>query len=247
MEVFVAFDVETTGLKPGDDQLTEIAAIKFDRYGREIGRFSTLVNPGKPIPRHLQGKIPITDKMVRLGPTPQDAVAAFKAFVGDAMFVGHNPGFDRNFISAVDPSFANREFLDTEALARVLLPGRPNYRLVSLVKDQGLDRFHRQPHRAWSDAYVTAKLFRVLVECAEHMPAAELAELRADKAAAPGSWATFLNDVVHGNGVGAEGSAKAERMSNEHFTAWWTKQFGNGLPTRSNNQPEKGRDGKGLE
>ncbi len=227
VDVFVAFDIETTGLDPKTARITEIAAYKFDRWGREIGRFSTLVNPGIPIPKMVQSKIPITDRMVANAPTPKDAVAAFKAFVGDAAFVGHNCDFDLNFISQVDPTMAGRELLDTMALARTLLPGRQSYTLVNVAKDQGLDRFHSRPHRAWSDAYVTAKIFSVLIGVAEHLPAADLATLRATKGAAAGPWQTFLTTVIRGDGVAQTPPAAGakSKMSDERFVAWWTKQL----------------------
>ncbi len=227
VDVFVAFDIETSGLDPKTAQITEIAAYKFDRHGNEIGRFSTLVNPGHPIPKMVRSKIPISDRMVANAPTPAEAVAAFKAFAGDASFVGHNCDFDLNFISAIDKSFAGRELLDTMHLARVLLPGRQSYTLINVAKDQGLDRFHSRPHRAWSDAFVTAKIFTVLVNVAEHMPATELANLRATKGAAGGGWGTFLNKVVRGKGVDASAPDKSAhgKMSDENYVAWFTRQF----------------------
>lgn len=248
MKVFVAFDIETTGLDPKTAQITEIAAYKFDRWGREIGRFSTLVNPGKPIPAAVRSKIPITDRMVQLAPDPATAVAAFKAFVGDGMLVGHNCDFDLNFVSAVDPSLAGREMLDTFHLAKHVIPGRASYSLVNITKDQGLDRFHVRPHRAWSDAYVTAKLFGVLVNVVENMPAADVAALRASKGANPGPWATFLNDVVRGDGVEPPDPtvASARAAAPPHFVAWWTRNLNlpginpAAAPSRSPRIPDQG-------
>lgn len=244
VDTFVAFDIETTGLDTKKSQIIEIAAYKFDAAGHEIGRFSTLVNPGVPIPKLLRGKIPISDAMVKYGPSPKAAVAAFKAFVGDAMFVGHNSDFDLNFIAQQDPSFAGRAMLDTMSLAKALLPGRKGYTLTGLVTDQGLERFHARPHRAWSDAYVTAKLLINLVEIAEKLPKAELDQLRATKAESA-VWVTFFDELLPARraaGTAQKSAAEPNQvvpiespgktkdsdpsvsMSNERFVAWLSRQ-----------------------
>ena len=46
---FVCLDFETTGLSGTKDKVTEIGAVKV-QGGDVVQRFSTLVNPGRPIP-----------------------------------------------------------------------------------------------------------------------------------------------------------------------------------------------------
>ena len=46
---FVVVDVETTGLSPSEDRITEIAMMKV-RNGILQDEFSTLINPLMPIP-----------------------------------------------------------------------------------------------------------------------------------------------------------------------------------------------------
>ena len=46
---FVAFDLETTGFLPGVDKIVEIGAVRFVN-GEAESVFSTLVDPGMPIP-----------------------------------------------------------------------------------------------------------------------------------------------------------------------------------------------------
>ena len=51
---FVCLDFETTGLSGTKDKVTEIGAVKV-QGGDVVQRFSTLVNPGRPIPpRYFQ-------------------------------------------------------------------------------------------------------------------------------------------------------------------------------------------------
>ena len=41
---YIALDLETTGLEPKKEKITEIAALKVE-HGQITGRFVTLVNP----------------------------------------------------------------------------------------------------------------------------------------------------------------------------------------------------------
>lgn len=226
MDVFVAFDIETTGTDARNDHITEIAAYKFARSpdGRwvELGKFSMLVNPGMPIPPVVRDIIPITDAMVAQAPDERTAVAAFKAFVGNAQFVGHNCGFDLKFISHIDPSFTGRSMLDTYWISKVMLPGKPHYTLVDLIKDQKLKRYHSDPHRAWSNSLATAALFAGLVRAAELLPAPDLEALRKARAHTSPMWTNFLNGAVHGNGVGAP-VVDTPVGELKDPTDWWTE------------------------
>lgn len=64
------FDVETTGTDPQHDRVTQVAVV--DERG---GVWQTLVNPGRPIPPHVQELTGITDAAVA-DAQPFAAVAA---------------------------------------------------------------------------------------------------------------------------------------------------------------------------
>ena len=63
----VIFDLETTGLSPLEDKIIEISAIKVEK-GKVCGTFSTLVDPGCPIPMAASRVNGITDQMVAGAP-----------------------------------------------------------------------------------------------------------------------------------------------------------------------------------
>ena len=92
---FVVVDVETTGTDPKMADLVEVAAVRV-KGGKITDRWSTLVNPGRPIVgNQMHG---ITDKDVKGAPSPAEAARKALDFVGDAPFVGHSVGFDIAFL-----------------------------------------------------------------------------------------------------------------------------------------------------
>ena len=92
---FVVVDVETTGTDPKMADLVEIAAVRV-KGGKITDRWSTFVNPGRPIVgNQMHG---ITDKDVKGAPSPAEAARKALDFVGDALLVGHSVGFDIAFL-----------------------------------------------------------------------------------------------------------------------------------------------------
>jgi polyribonucleotide nucleotidyltransferase len=152
----VVLDVETTGFDPKMADLLEVAAVKVK--GTEIvDRWSTFVNPGRPIVgNQMHG---ITDKDVAGAPSPTEAVDQLLAFVGDAKIVGHNVGFDLGFIEEARGDgfrFQPGTYLDTLVIAREGYPGAESYKLPDLARFFGVDL--TQSHRALPDAEATANL-----------------------------------------------------------------------------------------
>ena len=52
LDEYISFDLETTGLNPEKDKITEIAASRFVN-GEFTEEFTTLINPGIPIPKNI--------------------------------------------------------------------------------------------------------------------------------------------------------------------------------------------------
>jgi DNA polymerase III epsilon subunit family exonuclease len=154
---FVVVDTETTGTDPKMADLVEIAAVRV--RGRElVDRWSTLVNPGRPIVgNQLHG---LTDKDVAGAPAPAEAVRQLLAFVGDGTIVGHNIGFDIGFLQQAHGEgfrFEPSSYLDTLVLARETFPGVPeSYKLADLARFLGVESV--TSHRALPDAEATAQV-----------------------------------------------------------------------------------------
>lgn len=163
---YVVFDLETTGLSTSYEEVIEISALKV-LGGKVVEEYSTLVNPGKHIPSGASAVNGITDKMVKDAPTFPQALAAFDAFAGDMVLVGHNiHSYDMKFMyrdaeKYFGKTFGN-DYVDTYRLARALLPGLGHYTLVSLAEELGAST--AGAHRALNDCGMTQILYERLGE-----------------------------------------------------------------------------------
>ena len=162
---FCVVDLETTGGSPGHSKVTEIGAVRVRALGIEE-RFSTLVNPGRPIPPVVTELTGIDDRMVAGSPDIATGLERFVAFAGQDVLVAHNAPFDLRFLNYERRRLAGRYFtqawLDTLVLARRLLNGRvARHDLGTLAA--WADTSVRPSHRALPDAEATAELLVVLI------------------------------------------------------------------------------------
>jgi DNA polymerase-3 subunit epsilon len=152
-------DLETTGTAPAADAITEIGIVRVAANSAgnapEVAEWSTLVNPGMPIPPTIQALTGITDAMVRDAP-PFAAIAdEVAARTAGALFVAHNARFDYGFLkhafARLHRAYTAR-VLCTVKLSRRLCPDAPRHSLDSVIERHALPVDHR--HRALGDARV---------------------------------------------------------------------------------------------
>ncbi|MBE5963730.1 MAG: PolC-type DNA polymerase III [Lachnospira sp.] len=156
---YVVFDIETTGFSPTNDRIIEIGAVKIEN-GEEVDRFSTFVNPDIPIPFRIENLTGINDSMVATAPFINEVLPKFLEFCEGCVLVAHNADFDVSFIKskAKDSNIAYEPtYLDTVALARILMPNLTRYKLDVVAKALAIPPFNH--HRAVDDAAVTAQIF----------------------------------------------------------------------------------------
>ena len=162
---FIAFDVETTGFDAATDKIVELSAVLFEDL-RPTRTFSTLIQPGRPMPTAASKVNGITDEMLKNAPSETDAIRKFTEFVGavtlagDQLLVAHNATFDIKFLlyafarCGID---ADLSFVDTLSLSREVFPDAENHKLGTMAKHLGIDLFNA--HRAEDDARVCGELF----------------------------------------------------------------------------------------
>jgi DNA polymerase III subunit alpha, Gram-positive type len=156
--------VETTGLSPTHDRLTEIGAVRM-RGMQVVETFNTMVDPEQPIPAKIVELTGITDAMVEGAPKEAEALRKFMEFCGEnPVLAAHNAKFDTSFVRNVCKrqhitfDFAT---LDTLILCKCMLPTMSRHRLDGVAKALKLGKFDH--HRASDDAQMLAKIYKELV------------------------------------------------------------------------------------
>jgi len=156
---FVIVDIETNGSKPYNSQVIEIGAIK-SKGGQIIDRFESFIY-AKEIPEYITKLTGIEPKDLRHAPSQKEVLLRFKEFLGDAVFVAHNVGFDYNFISNKLEELgygklANRKLCSID-LAKRTIPSE-RYGLEFLNKSLGIET--AVSHRAYADALTAYKIMQ---------------------------------------------------------------------------------------
>ena len=156
---FVVVDIETTGLSPEKNRITEVACVLV-RGGEIVGEQRTLVNPEQFIPHAIQKMTGITSAMAFAAPKGGEIFPEIRGWLpDDAIFVAHNVGFDFNFLQNSFRRHGVREMSQprvcTARLARRILPAQRSWALQHLAAHFGIKV--RDRHSALGDAHATAQ------------------------------------------------------------------------------------------
>jgi predicted DnaQ family exonuclease/DinG family helicase len=166
MPSIIAFDLETTGLDPKNDAIIEVALVKFDETGI-LERYTTLVNPGFPLPAESMNITGITDEDLKDAPFFSDIRPKLLEFLADGSpLLGHNVDFDLSFFREYGVDVGSRPLLDTFRIAEFLFFDAKSLNLGSLLESLG--KSFGDQHRALADTEATVVLFE---HCIEHMRA----------------------------------------------------------------------------
>jgi DNA polymerase-3 subunit alpha (Gram-positive type) len=164
---YIVFDIETTGLSPINDMITEIGAVKIVN-GEVTDTYSQLINPERSIPEFITNLTGITDEMVRDKPTIGEIITDFKNFIGEDVLVAHNATFDIGFIREKMKIYnigLDNPVLDTLELSRAVFPSLRSHKLNIIAKH--LDVSLLNHHRAVDDATATAEMFLKILNMLE--------------------------------------------------------------------------------
>ena len=165
---YVVLDLETTGGSAVGDRVTDIAAVRVD-HGTETARWSTLVNPGVPIPGFIQSLTGIDDAMVVDAPSFKSVADRLLALLEGSVLVAHNAGFDHGFLRGEFARLGHDlrvPSLCTVRLSRRLYPEFKSHGLDALIQRHQLHTDAR--HRAMGDVdMVLAWLTQVRTQMGE--------------------------------------------------------------------------------
>ncbi|MFG6148878.1 PolC-type DNA polymerase III [Halobacillus sp. B23F22_1] len=168
-DVYVVFDVETTGLSAVYDKIIELAAVKI-KDGEIIDRFESFANPHQPLSQTTTDLTGITDDHVKDAPEIEEVLKDFYQWMDNDILVAHNASFDMGFLNAgfqrIDIGKAVNPVIDTLELARFLVPELKNHRLNTLCKhfDIELTQHHRAIYDAEATGYLLWKLVKKALE-----------------------------------------------------------------------------------
>lgn len=168
-KTFCVTDIETTGQKPDDSEIIEIASVIVEN-GKIQGDFCSYVKPLTPIPDFITQMTGIRNEDVKDAPRSGAVLKDWLQFVKDGYyFCAHNVMFDYDFIYRnsllcnLPLENLNRlKFFCTVKTARILYPELPSRKLNDLIKHFNIPVEKR--HRALDDALATAKILLIFFD-----------------------------------------------------------------------------------
>lgn len=151
-EPVVFVDIETNGGMAGArGRITEIAAIRVEG-GEAVETFTSLVNPGGPLPDWITDLTGITDADLVQAPYFDEITESLKRIFDGAIFAAHNVNFDYSFLkdhfSRVGYNYRPKLFC-TVKLSRALYPEHKGHSLEKIIGRHNIAVEDR--HRALAD------------------------------------------------------------------------------------------------
>ena len=163
----IVFDTETTGLDPSGDRIVEIGAIELLNHIPTGRKFHSYLNPERPVPADAARIHGLDDAFLKDKPLFSQVADEFLEFVGDAILIAHNAGFDVAFVNAElgrigRPRIGDERIVDTLMLARRKHPGSPAS-LDALMARYQIDASRRTLHGALLDAELLSEVYIELI------------------------------------------------------------------------------------
>ena len=163
-DTFICLDCEATGLDVANDEIIEIAAVKF-QLGKHLDSYETLINPKRLISEESIKIHGITDEMVKGMPYIEDVLPKFLKMVEGHIIVGHGIGFDIDIIASsakkrsIPCKIQEQTTIDTLRLAR--LYGQTSVNSLEVLRKH-FNVSTDGAHRAMNDVVVNIEVFKHL-------------------------------------------------------------------------------------
>ena len=180
LDKYVVIDLETTGhAAAAKDKIIEVGMVII-QDDKIVDEYTTFLHPEQTIPPFISNLTGITDEDVAEAPTFTACADHIVDLFKDSYLIAHNVPFDLGFLNAELKASGRKPLsnpsIDTVELARILYPDAPGYKLGQLAAYLEIE--HDDPHRALSDAFVTAKLFIMLKKKLHTLPYETIVQLR---------------------------------------------------------------------
>lgn len=152
-ERLALIDLETTGISPATDRITEIGLVLMDD-GEVTRCWSSLVNPAQPVAPDIQWLTGLTNEQLARAPLFGALWSTLEPMLRERILVAHNARFDHGFLKAEWRRLGTRHFTE------VLCTARLSRRLFAQAQGHGLDAIslrHGLEHRAAALARLHAR------------------------------------------------------------------------------------------
>ncbi|MBN3489205.1 exonuclease domain-containing protein [Lactobacillus acidophilus] len=160
---YTMLDIETTGLSPYRDRITELGAVKV-RNGQIVDQYTNLVKFPKnnKVPAFITKLNGITEEqIINEGIPAEQAITEFREFIGDDVIAGYNINFDLNFLYDLSQKFKlpilNNDYVDVLRLARAYYPRERHNRLIDCMQRAGIAKVEQ--HHGLADSLDTIKVY----------------------------------------------------------------------------------------
>ncbi len=190
---YAIIDIETTGGNYKTGKITEIAVFIHNGH-KVVNEYSSLVNPGIPVPPFISRLTGINDKMLASAPSFEEIADEVDKLTANCIFVAHNAHFDYGFIREefrrVGIDYKRRK-LCTVQLSRHAFPGLASYSLDRITSELSIEL--NGHHRASSDAEATTRLFERII--AHHQNERGLFDAHFGMPTLDGLNSSYINDT----------------------------------------------------
>lgn len=160
---YTLIDIETTGLSPYRDRVTELGGIKV-RNNKVVDEYSHLVayNGSNKVPSFITRLNGITEaRIISEGIPVDEGINDFRKFIGSDIIVGYNVNFDLNFVYDLSKKYRlaklDNNYVDVLRLARTFYSKERRNRLIDCMQRAGIAQVEQ--HRGLDDSIDTKKVY----------------------------------------------------------------------------------------
>ena len=155
---YVVLDFETTGLRPGADQIIQVGAVKYKNH-EQVDIMNQFVNPLRSISTRITSLTGITNELVKNEPKIDLVINKLIEFIGELPIVAHNASFDMGFLYALEDKVDVPTYtvIDTLKLSRKIINNTPNHKLTTLAQFLQIEH---NAHDALGDCLATAQIYQ---------------------------------------------------------------------------------------
>lgn len=164
--MYIALDLETTGLDFEKEDIIELGAIVFDQKGKILEEINTLIKTDKEIPELISQITGIKNTDMKDAVDFNSIKENLQKLLNENILVGHNINFDINFLEKYGIQISN-DYFDTLFLSSAILLEEKSYSLETLC--QTLNLKNLASHNAYEDAKSSMKLFLYLIPLFEDL------------------------------------------------------------------------------